>query len=271
MVSTQPGYVIPKVRIRQRLSAWFRQQLGSGLLSLEHAHLDQSLNNLFGYHILQLGNLNNISLLSHSRISHKVVVDFFRDNDPASITNLVSDSESFPIESESMDVVVLPHTLEFETTPHQVLREANRVLIGEGHLIIIGFNPWSLWGLWRLFLAWRDRPPWNGKFIALPRIKDWLSLLDFELISTEHFYFRPPLKNQKFLQRLLFMEKAGKYLCPFLGGVYIVVAKKRVAPLTPIKLQWRRRRRLIASGVTEPTTRLQPSELSNHREYKQTD
>ena len=254
MVGSQTSFVIPKVKSRQRLTQWFKQEPGNGLCNLEHAYLDQALNNLFGYYILQIGNLNQVSLISNCRVSNKVVLDFYHDKD-SSNTSLVSDSESFALDSESMDVVVMPHTLEFETTPHQVLREANRVLIGEGHLIITGFNPWSLWGLWRLFLAWRDIPPWSGKFIPLSRIKDWLSLLDFEVVETDHFYFRPPLKNTRMMNSLLFLEKMGKYLWPILGGVYIVVAKKRVVPLTPIKLEWHKRRRLIASGLTEPSTR----------------
>ena len=263
MVGNQSSFLITKTRLRQRLSQWFRQEPGNGLSNLERAYIDQALSNLFGYHILQVGNLNNISLISNSRITNKVILDFFRDKDAHSQTNLVADSEYFPIESETMDVVVMPHTLEFESSPHQVLREANRVLIGEGHLIITGFNPWSLWGLWRLLLAWRDEPPWSGKFIALNRIKDWLSLLDFEVVESQHFYFRPPFKNARLMNSLLFFEKMGKYLFPFFGGVYIIVARKRVIPLTPIKLRWHKRRRLIASGLAKPSTRLNPSKRLN--------
>ncbi len=263
MVGNQSTFSVPKVRLRQRLSQWFRQEPGNGLSNLEHAHLDHALSNLFGYHILQVGNLNNVSLISNSRISHKIILDFFRDKDPRSQTNLVADSEYFPIESETMDVVVMPHTLEFESSPHQVLREANRVLIGEGHVIITGFNPWSLWGFWRLLLAWKDEPPWSGKFIALNRIKDWLSLLDFEVIESQHFYFRPPFKNARLMNSLLFMEKMGKYLLPFLGGVYIIVARKRVDAVTPIKLRWKKRRRLISAGLAKPSTRLHSSKRLN--------
>ncbi len=255
MASNQQQNAVPKAHLRQRVFAWFKSELGSGVFNLDHAHLDQALNNLFGYHILQIGNLNNTSLLGNSRISHKIVHDFYRDNDPQSITNIVADSKSLAIESDSMDVVVLPHVLEFETSPHQLLREAERILIGEGHIIIIGFNPWSLWGLWRVCLAWRDEPPWCGRFISLSRVKDWLSLLDFELVITKNFYFRPPLKRRGLMKRLQFMEKLGQFLWPYFGGIYMVVAKKRVVPLTPIKLSWHRRRSII-SGVVEPSARI---------------
>lgn len=263
MVGNQSTFTVPKTRLRQRLCQWFRNEPGNGLSNLEHAYLDLALSNLFGYHILQVGNLNNVSLISNSRISHKLILDFFRDNDVHSQTNLIAYSEHFPIESETMDVVVMPHTLEFESSPHQVLREANRVLIGEGHVVITGFNPWSLWGLWRLLLAWRDEPPWSGKFIPLNRIKDWLSLLDFEVIESQHFYFRPPFKNARLMNGLLFMEKMGKYLLPFLGGVYIIVARKRVETVTPIKLRWKKRRRLISSGLIKPSTNANQSKRLN--------
>lgn len=245
-----------KAHKRQRLDRWFNSLLGSGLLALERAYLEQALNNLFGYHLLQIGNINNINLLASSRISHKIILDFYQGQEHRESSVFISDSQSIAIESDSMDVVLLPHVLEFEASPHQLLRETERILIGEGHVVIIAFNPWSLWGLWRMFLAWREEPPWNGQFISLPRLKDWLTLLDFEMVKSECFYFRPPFKNPGLMKRLQFFEKLGRFGWSFFGGVYMVVAKKRVVPLTPIKMRWHQRRRMIASGVVEPSARL---------------
>jgi SAM-dependent methyltransferase len=154
-----------------------------------------------------------------------------------------------------VDVIVLPHVLEVSPDPHQVLREAERALIAEGHVVILGFNPWSLWGLIRLFLAWRANPPWNGRFLRLGRLKDWLGVLGFEIIETRRFLFRPPLRRERLARRVAFIEKLGSYFWPLFGAAYIAVGRKRLVNLIPIKTQWRGRKRLIAGGVVEPTTR----------------
>jgi SAM-dependent methyltransferase len=240
---------------RRKLQMWFSQALGNYLLELEQLRISRILPKLFGYHVLQIGNLSQQDLLASSRISHKILMLFEADDQAGSKCNLLGDEESLAIASDSMDVVVLPHVLEFVSNPHKLLREVERILIGEGHLVLTGFNPWSLWGLWRLLLLWREEPPWDGHFYGYARIKDWLSLLDFELLESEYFFYRPPLQNMSFMQRLSFLEKLGKYCWPVFGGAYVIVAKKRVIPLTPVKMRWRARRQVITSGIIEPTAR----------------
>ena len=244
------------LQFQEQLQQWFRSELGRNVLLAERHRVDKVLPNLFGYHILQLGHDGVDNLLESSRISHKMITCSSFDKQVNGITRLFCASHSIPIASDSMDVVVLPHSLEFESNPHQVLRETERVLIGEGHVLILGFNPRSLWGLRRFFLAWREKPPWNGHYLALTRLKDWLQLLGFEIVMTERFYFRPPISNSKISEKLKFMEQLGRYCWPYLGGIYMLLAKKRVIPLTPIKMRWKTRRHMIASGVAEPSARI---------------
>jgi SAM-dependent methyltransferase len=239
----------------EELQYWFNGKLGHTVLAAERSRTSRILPDLFGYHILQVGELVDVHMLNSSRINHKIITSHADYSGMGKSISLLCKSDALPVASESMDVVLLSHLLEFADNPHQVLRETERVLIGEGHVIILGFNPWSLWGLWRLLLAWCERPPWSGHFIGLTRLKDWLTLLDFEIIKTERFYFRPPLENMAIMQRLKFLEQLGRYCWPFFGGVYLLVAKKRVISLTPIKLQWQTRRRMIASGLVEPSAR----------------
>ena len=233
---------------------WFQRSLGQTVLHAERNFVCKVLPDLFGYHILQIGTPGEAQYLDSSRINHKIITACHRDT-PAAGINVICDQHALPVSSDSVDVVVLPHALEFDTHPHQILREMERVLIGEGHVVITGFNPWSLWRLWRLFRAWRDQPPWNGKYISMARLRDWLTLLDFEITRTDYFYYLPPLDNIRIMQMLGFMEQLGRFCWRIFGGIYLVAAKKRVIPMTPVKMQWQTRRHMLAAGVIEPSAR----------------
>jgi SAM-dependent methyltransferase len=198
-------------------------------------------------------------LLGSSRVRLHIVVDDKRriteaPDAPGHVLGVLAHSPVLPVQSDSVDVVVLPHTLEFETAPHDTLREVERILVAEGHAVILGFNPFSLWGLWRLF-RWNRRahPPWHGAFRSMLRIKDWLALLGFDIVLIRTFFFRPPLRHVGMMRRLAWLERLGGRLWPYLGGAYIVVARKRVVTLTPIKPRWRPRRSLLPD-VAKPTT-----------------
>ena len=65
---------------------------------------------------------------------------------PAGRSAVWCDLLDLPFEAQSVDLIVMPHTLEFTSDPHRLLREAERVLMPEGQLIILGFNSLSLWG-----------------------------------------------------------------------------------------------------------------------------
>lgn len=244
---------------RQMLRHWLGSALGRSLLQEEQSKVSHALVDLFGYHIVQIGCLHEDAFINSSRISHKFILQLEEESSDGCRADVVSSADSLALASDSMDVVFLPHVLEYTVNPHRLLREVARVLIGDGHVVIIGFNPWSLWGLWRMFQAWREVAPWCGHFFGLARIKDWLSLLDFELVRIERFFFRPPIQHTGIMDRLKFLEKLGKYCWRWFGGSYIIIAKKRVIPLTPIKMQWRDRRSVINSGIAEPSTRMRES------------
>jgi SAM-dependent methyltransferase len=242
---------------RARLQAWFNRPLGLYLLDREQAILDRILPDLFGYHFMQIGLLGKDRFLNSTRISHHIVAQLEEEGDLQQGVSLRCGQDHLPIAPDSMDVVLLPHVLEYSPNPHKLLREVERILIGEGHLIIIGFNPWSLCGIWRLLLAWRDEPPWSGHFFSFTRIKDWFSLLDFEVVRKERFFYLPPLANLNLVRKLKFLEKLGNYCWSVFGGIYIIVVKKRVVPLTSIKVIWHKRRSMIEAGIAEPTARRQ--------------
>lgn len=245
---------IAQARRSQR--AWHSLPLGRRLLAEECAQLERALPDLFGYHLLQLGHPAGADLTGASRIMHRVVME----GEPGGVgrryhAGLIGAAQALPIAADSVDVVILPHSLEVEDEPHQVLREAERVLIPEGHLMVLGFNPWSLWGLWRMALQRGGRPPWCGRFLSTVRLKDWLALLGFDTLGVRYYFFRPPLQSEAVMQKLNFLEHVGERYWPRFAGAYLLLAKKRVATLTPIKPRWSAQR-LVRAGVAEPTTRV---------------
>ena len=136
-----------------------------------------------------------------------------------------------------------------------MLREADRILIPEGRLIILGFNPWSLWGLWRIFRRRSGRVPWCGRFLSLGRVTDWLSLLGFDVETIGSLMFRPPLRHKGLMNRFAIMERLGAHWWPIMSGVYLLVAVKRVSTLTPLKPGWKLPTSSLGGRAIEPTTR----------------
>jgi hypothetical protein len=136
--------------------------------------------------------------------------------------------------------------LEFCSDPHGVLREVDRTLVPEGHVIIIGFNPISFMGLRRLAARNRGSAPWRGRYYTAWRVRDWLQLLGYDVLDTVSAGFRPPLRQAGLLRRLRAMETLGARFWPILGGAFVILARKRVATLTPLRPRWKPRRRISA-------------------------
>jgi len=244
------------------LREWYRRPLGAALAESERHTLDGILADLFGYYLVQVGSCSDDYLLGASVIRHHIAIEEGTPDGQAGedgndrLSGISARASVLPLQGDSVDVVLLPHTLDFEAQPHQVLREVERVLVSEGHVVVMGFNPWSLWGIRRLFTWRRQRHPlWRGTFRSIIRIKDWLALLGFDIVMTRSCFFRPPLQHPALMRRLMWMERLGWRWWPYLGGTWVIVARKRVVTLTPIKPRWRPRRSLIHGDAIKPTTR----------------
>ena len=215
----------------QDAAEWLSGPLGQYLLEREQAFFDGVVDDVFGYNAFQLG-MPEVDLLRASRMPMRCRVG----QDGAAAVR--ADFQDLPIAGGSADLVLLPHTLEFTDYPHQILREVARVLRPEGHVMIAGFNPWSLWGARRVFGGRRRRYPWSGHFINLPRVKDWLALLGLEISGGRMACYVPPCATQKWLDRVAFMEAAGDRWWPIAGGVYFLQAVKRVNAMRLILPRW---------------------------------
>ena len=217
------------------LAQWFDSEQGKYVLDWELAQFDSAVDDIFGYHALQIG-LPEIDFLRENRIPHKTVIGV---DEGAAVR---SRPWELAVATNSVDLVLLPHVLEFSEHAHQILREAERVLMPDGSIVISGFNPVSLWGVKHAFGFKSDHYPWRGKMIGLIRLRDWLKLLSFEQSGGRFGCYAPPFKSARWLERWKFMEKAGERWWPIAGGAYVVRAIKRTVGMRLVMPSWRERR-----------------------------
>ncbi|PCJ28424.1 MAG: SAM-dependent methyltransferase [SAR86 cluster bacterium] len=217
------------------VSQWFQSPQGEEVLTAERDAVRPVLEKLFGYHILQVGFSEEHSLIEDSPVGHKII---FSPEHRAGSKNAVADNEELPLLSDSIDIVVVHHALDFTTDSHRLLREVTRVLRPGGHLLILGFNPYSPWGLMKL-LKRRIHIPWRGRFISKGRVADWLKLLDLHIDSVAYRLHFLPLKFSKLLKHAKTLEKLGCKVHSPLGGVYLIHSVKQVIPATPVLPRWR--------------------------------
>lgn len=222
------------------LQDWYATGLGQQLAMRERDLLQATLANQFGYYLAQIGRLDSADWLSGSRVSQRFVLDF--SSAPPVVparADLAALPQQLPLKTDSIDIVVLPHVLEFSQYPHEVLREVERVLIPEGHLILLAFNPWSLWSIWSRLTRWRStNAPWCARFLGTTRLRDWLALLGFDVLTVQGYFFHLPIQSDAIIQPMNFWERVGQRFWPLLGAANILVARKRVSALTPIRPSW---------------------------------
>lgn len=226
---------------------WLNTALGQDLLAHEQQIYDLAVANVFGFHAVQVG-LPQVNCLKNSRIPKTI----FAGNDQG---HLRCESSYLPFSESSIDLLCLPHALEFSENPHQTLREASRVLVPEGYLILTGFNPYSAWGI-RRFFSKKHVYPWYGQFFSLSRIKDWLALLGLEFVEAQFFSYALPINNDQWVKRFSLVGKLGAKCWPRMGGQYVIVAKKRVVNITLLKPNWKRS--LLNPGLV----------ISGHKKHK---
>lgn len=234
------------------LGGWLDTPPGRYVLEWEQAHLDEAVGDVFGYHAVQCGE-PALDALRANRMPHRIL-GLRADEPPRQGPCVRIDHfEELPFDGQSLDLLVLPHVLEFSPDPHQVLREADRVLRPEGRLIVTGFNPVSLWGARQLMPRSLAGPflPREAHFIGLPRLRDWCKLLSFELERARYGCWRPPSRTTLWLERTRFMERAGDRWWPICGAVYLVAATKRVRGMRLIGPAWKRT--APARGIALPT------------------
>lgn len=215
------------------LERWLASAAGQRILAWEQAQVDNVVSDIFGYHALQVG-LPQADFLRANRIPLRQKAACMGSAD------VVCHCAALPIASNSTDLVVLPHVLEFSEEPHQILREVERILIPEGQAVLVGFNPISLWGLKRR-LDRSGKFPWNGCYLSINRLKDWLQLLGFEVDRGSLGCYLPPLDALQALHGCHLLRKASDRWLNFSGGVYVLRAIKRTHGMRLITPDWKKK------------------------------
>ena len=249
------------------LTDWLKTPPGEYLLAWEREQFNRSVSDIFGYHALQLG-LPELHALQANRMPHQwLAVSSLATiqavallEEPSSRPSsrqgaaLVTESGALPFAANSLDLLVLPHTLDLSPDPHATLREVERVLVPEGRVVISGLNPASFWGmrqrrahLYQRFGKGDLYLPEAGEFIGYWRLRDWLRLLSFEVESARFGCYRPAFKTEKWLSRFEWMDKAGGRWWPIFGAVYFVVAVKRVRGMRLLEPAWKSRKTVPAA------------------------
>ena len=226
---------------------WLDTGAGRGLMREEKRQVRMALDGIFGDQFLQIGYWGGVSYSEFSRTRRKAIVGERNDE----IVDFCSSLDCLAVADDSIDVAVLPHVLEIHDDPHGVLREVDRILRSDGHIIILGFNPISLWGL-RNLLSRRRFPTGIQRMISEHRLRDWLHLLNFSVNHASPQYFQSPMFRRQ-PSKLAGRLGAWRRYAPF-AGCYMLVARKELFTITPIKPAWKRRARMVGRLVN-PTTR----------------
>jgi SAM-dependent methyltransferase len=233
------------------LAAWHKGALGRAVVAAEAQLLTEVCDDVFGLELLQIGGWGQgRELLVGSRVRRQTVIAAAW---PAleRAPDIVASAAGLPIGSGTIDAVVLPHSLEIEPDPRAVLREAERVLFGEGQLIVLGFRPFSLWGL-RAAASRSGYPPGLGRLLSESRLRDWLGLLGFEVTVARHYLNVAPREPRSDPHpSALGMLRRGLFN-PLPAGAYLLKARKRVYAPTPLRLRRREHVPLVGSLVNPP-------------------
>lgn len=240
------------------LRAFWQMPLGKSLLAAEAQLLGEALEDVFGWEFLQVGAWGEgRELLAGCRTRRKIVV---APSAFSSSADIIARPSALPVGRDSVDAVLLPHTLEFASDPYAIVREVDRILSGEGQLVVLGFQPFSLWGV-RAHSSASGFPPGMRRILSAGRVREWLVLLGYEVVATRAYLYCTPwgsgatetassAEHSPLLRRTWFN--------PLPAGAWMLKARKRIRALTPIRPRLREKQSAVIGQLVKPTTRQQP-------------
>ncbi len=244
----------------ESVQVWLQTPLGGALLRQEARVVEEAFDGLFGEQCLQMGLWGDPkAFLCLARTQRTSLIS--EDAAEGGLSTL-GELHRLPVDSDSVDSVLLPHTLDYSDRPHAILREVQRVLRSDGHLIVLGFRPGGLWGLRRL-IPGAGLPPGADHLISDRRLRDWLELLDMRIHGLTRYFFRWPLPGIRGSASPRW-EQLGPRWWPELSACYMLTAQKRISTLTPVRPVWRTKAKVV-TGLAEPSPRVSRIRFeSNH-------
>ncbi|MFQ6006370.1 MAG: class I SAM-dependent methyltransferase [Woeseia sp.] len=241
----------------ETLERWLETPLGAALMQQETLVIEEALDGIFGEQCLQLGQWGEPNaFLRFARTQQSACIadtGITATSEGAARPTAVGHLYRLPVASDSIDAVLLPHTLDYSDRPHAILREVQRVLRSDGHLVVLGFKPGGLWGLRRV-IPGAALPPGVDHLVSDRQLSDWLQLLDFRIHGATRYFFRWPLPGVRRSTSPIW-ERRGQRWWPELAACYMLTAQKRVYTLTTVRKPWRSRPKVVA-GLVKPTTRV---------------
>lgn len=225
--------------------SWQQIKHGEFYQQALQTHLNESCPTFFGYHLLKVGGLSCEFLTDTCQIKHQIHLDV-----KSQLRDIEADAFDLPFCEKSVDAILLMHQFDYCADPHRLLREADRVMVDDGYLILSGFEPLSFLGV-KQALPWckkrREKKglPWTGRMYTQGRIKDWLSLLNYEVTECHSGGFFPFINPSIIRCADSMLSHCGQ----FFGSYYFIVARKRTCPLKPIRPHWKVKPRFAPAGV----------------------
>lgn len=234
------------------LQTWFHSSLGQALLASEKRIVDELIEGLFGYYLVQISTDHGTCFYDKSRINNKFMLIKNCAEQNVELQYILSEESELPLLPSTLDVIILHHCLDFADDPYRVLREVEQALIPGGHVVVIGFNPLSSWGI--CHLPWRRKKPWNARFISKNRLTDWLALLNIKITQYHSGFYGFPFKNEKIRSYCNFYENIGNRFKWKTGGFYVIVGTKQPPGVTPIIVK-EEKPKFVSGAYPNPTTR----------------
>lgn len=227
---------------------WLNKSPGQLVISTEKDILHEFLSGTYGKHVVLVGVPEQARLIQTLDLPCHALLTPFSNHKTADLKVVESGFYELPLASASVDLVILPHTLELVDNPRQLLAEACRIIKPEGHLILCGFNPYSLWALTHLIRGRKTLPVSHS--LLQGTLKKWLQLSDFELVKQSKALYSPPIESTRLLKKLQVFEWLGKKCHLPWGAVYVLMARAKIVPLTPVRLRWKQ----SIAGMRVPTS-----------------
>ncbi|UTF60582.1 methyltransferase domain-containing protein [Gilvimarinus sp. DA14] len=212
-------------------SQWFAGATGQAMLKRQQADIDKALACVFGYHLCQISVCRALNLTASSRIPHKFALNPLADG--SGWEGARGDLSLLPLACESVDAVVLHHALDYSATPQQLLAEAARATIPRGYIVIQGFNPWSVQGVWH----WSRRhtsgqPLWQHHHLRLGRLLDWFAVLGLSPVALSYGRYWPGAGPCEGLE-----NSCQRLKLPW-GSYYTACVRKDVMGALALKPDW---------------------------------